>query len=452
MKNIQEGFVNIQTLFDENTERTVEALQKLYDDHTLLLAVIEKLSGNVLTEEKLKGKKILLKPNWVKQNYKPFDEICLRTHNSFSLAVLEFVLSKKPSAVVIGDAPIQGCFWEKAITTDLTDKINALSQRFDIPVKIKDFRRVVFDGGGNKIEVERNPMSEYVIFDVGKKSYLEPVTSKDKNLFRVSQYNADRFIATHKPGMHKYCITKEILDADVVISLPKIKTHQKTGITCALKNLVGINGDKDFLPHHRIGGTGMGGDSYPGKNWLRYAAELALDNANRNKGKKLYLFWTRLSSLLWKLSRPTLQHQHSAAWFGNDTTWRMVMDLNMVANYGKADGTLADMPNRFLYSFCDGIIGGQGDGPLLPDPLNLGVLCFSNDSANTDICMAKMMGLKIDHIPLLMAAKSFMPNRKTTVSLNGEIININELDKFATPAIPPPGWLDYATAAKTISG
>ena len=30
-------------------------------------------------------------------------------------------------------------------------------------------------------------------------------------------------------------------DADIVISLPKIKSHQKTGITGAIKNLVGIN-------------------------------------------------------------------------------------------------------------------------------------------------------------------------------------------------------------------
>jgi hypothetical protein len=243
--------------------------------------------------------------------------------------------------------------------------------------------------------------------------------------------------------MHKYCITKELFNADIVISLPKIKTHQKSGITGALKNIVGLNGDKDFLPHHRIGGTGMGGDSYPGKNRLRYWSELALDNANRKKGKSIYWFWIRLSSLLWKISMPKKNHQLSAAWFGNDTTWRMVMDLNMIVNYGRADGTLADEPQRFLYSFCDGIVGGQGDGPLRPDPLNLGVVCFSDDSATTDVCMAILMELKIEKLPLLKAAKAFMPGRKIDIRLNGNPIQITALEKYTTQAIPPPGWENY---------
>lgn len=444
MNNIQEGFVNIKTVFGDKTERTVEALQLLYNDHPYLRSVVESLSDKVLTEENISGKSILLKPNWVKQSYQSFDNICLYTNDHFLLAVLELVLSKKPATVVIGDAPIQGCQWDKVVTKELINKIEAIATSYKIPVVIKDFRRVVFDTAANNVDVERNEMSEYVIFDVGKKSYLEPITTAEKNLFRVSQYDPDKFIHTHKPGMHKYCITKEMFKADIVISLPKVKTHQKSGITGALKNIVGLNGDKDFLPHHRIGGTGMGGDSYPGNNILRYWSELAVDNANRKKGKAIYWFWLRLSSLLWKVSLPSHNHQTSAAWYGNDTTWRMVMDLNMIVNYGKLDGTLAGTPQRVLYSFCDGIIGGQGDGPLRPDPLNLGVVSFSNDSATTDVCMAKLMGLNMEKIPLLMAAKSFMPGKKTTITLNGHTSSLADLEKLATITLPSPGWVDYA--------
>ncbi|MBK7107883.1 MAG: hypothetical protein IPH61_01665 [Bacteroidetes bacterium] len=197
------------------------------------------------------------------------------------------------------------------------------------------------------------------------------------------------------------------------------------------------------MPHHRIGGTSIGGDSYAGGNVLRYWSELALDNANRNKGKKLYWLWLRLASLLWKISLPGQEHQLAAAWYGNDTTWRMVMDLNIIINYGKADGTIADIPQRFLYSFCDGIIGGQGDGPLRPDPLNLGVVSFSNDSATTDIAMATLMNLKIARIPLLIAAKEFMPDRNVEIKLNGEQCDLNKLAKYAISATPPPGWENY---------
>lgn len=440
MPHIPDGFVNIATLFNEKTGRSVEALQELYNDHSLLLSVAEKLAGNVLTEEKIRDKKVLLKPNWVKQPFRQYDEICLCTHNNFILAVLELVLKRNPASVLIGDAPIQGCYWERLVSKEFMERIQVLSGKFNIPVAIKDFRRVFFDTVTNKLDDQRNPMSNYLIFDVGKKSYLEPITVPGKKIFRVSQYNPDKFTDTHGPGMHKYCIIKELFHADVVISLPKIKTHQKTGITCALKNIVGFNGDKDFLPHHRIGGTKMGGDSYPGKNRVRYWAELAMDNANRNMGNFWYRAWFKISTTLWALSFPGKEHQWHAAWYGNDTTWRMVMDLNLIVNYGKPDGSLADTPQRLLYSFCDGIVGGQGDGPLSPDPLNLGVMSFTDDSATNDICMATMMGLPLERLPLLTAAKLFTPNRKVQVMLNGQPVKIDNLRPYAVKAIPSPGW------------
>src|SRR5690606_2650770 len=49
----------------------------------------------------------------------------------------------------------------------------------------------------------------------------------------------------------------------LVINLPKLKTHKKTGVTLSLKNLVGINGDKNWLPHHSLGSVGEGGDEFP---------------------------------------------------------------------------------------------------------------------------------------------------------------------------------------------
>ena len=117
----------------------------------------------------------------------------------------------------------------------------------------------------NQVDKNRSSISEYVIFDVGKDSYLEPITNDKKNLFRVNNYDPDRLAESHRAGVHKYCITKELFEADIIFSLPKVKTHQKAGITAALKNLVGLNGDKDYLPHHRIGGTEIGGDCYPTK-------------------------------------------------------------------------------------------------------------------------------------------------------------------------------------------
>ena len=57
-------------------------------------------------------------------------------------------------------------------------------------------------------------------------------------------------------------ISRTILDADCVINLPKLKTHKKTGVTLCMKNLVGINGNKNWLPHHRLGTPAQGGDQF----------------------------------------------------------------------------------------------------------------------------------------------------------------------------------------------
>lgn len=435
-------FVNIRTVF-ELGQRSVDALSRIYNDLERLGETIEDVAQPVLSDEKIAGKKILLKPNWVRHDRVPADEICLRTHDSFLLATLTAVLKRQPKAVLIGDAPIQGCHWSKIVTAQLREKIAGLEKAYSVPVSIKDFRRVTFDPALNDAKEDRRPMGEYLIFDVGSDSFLEPITEEGKNNFRVTVYNPDRFIESHTKGMHKYCITRELFDADLVISLPKVKTHQKAGITAALKNIVGLNGDKDFLPHHRIGGTARGGDCYPGDSRIRYLAELAYDEANRNKGSILFTAWTRLAALLWRLSFPTKFDRTGAGWFGNDTTWRMVMDLNQVVHFGTADGRLAPWPQRAFYSLSDGIIGGQGDGPLFPDPLPLGVVGFSNCSATHDFCMAQLMGMQVEGIPLLNAAMKLTQDSDTAITLNGVPVDNAALQDHSITALMPPGWEGY---------
>jgi hypothetical protein len=307
---------------------------------------------------------------------------------------------------------------------------------------IRDFRRVTFDSHKNNPSKERRPISDFIIFDLGKESYLEPISSMKSN-FRVANYDPKRLAESHTIGKHKYCITQNLFDADVIISIPKIKTHQKTGISGALKNLVGVNGDKDLLPHHRVGGKGSGGDCYPGKNIFRRISEYFLDCANRQQGRNIYWFWLYSSAIMWKLSLPKSVHQLEAGWYGNDTCWRMVMDLNKIAIYGKKDGSISNTTQRELYSLTDGIVGGQGDGPLNPQPLPLGVICFSNNSSMTDICMATLMGFNIQKIPLLKTAGQKIILKNISINLNGQHTTLKKITKLSLQALPPSGWVDY---------
>jgi len=440
------GFLHINSIYKNSVHRTIEDLSAVYADRILLMDAIKEITGASINEDSITNKSVLIKPNWVRHSIRPEDELCLRTHDNFVFAVLELVLEKNPSRVLIGDAPIQGCRWDKMVSSDFNAEIANLSEEYNVPVSVLDFRRRKYNMKENSPLTEIRPVSEYVIFDLGNRSMLEAVTSHGKTKFRVTNYDPDRMQKAHAQGVHKYCIAKEFFDADILISLPKIKTHQKTGITGALKNLVGINGDKDFLPHHRIGGTNRGGDCYPGGSNLRYWAELALDEANRRQGKKGFWYWQKLTSVLWRLSIPGPEHQIAGGWHGNDTTWRMVLDLNMIAEFGRADGSLAPERQRQIFSLCDGIIAGQGDGPLQPEPLPLGIISFSNDSALNDRAMAVLMGFDPKKLPLL---KNSNPDSGLDyITLNGKQIHLDDLKAHALKAVPPKGWMKYCNEGR----
>jgi hypothetical protein len=297
------SFADIITTYSDIKDRNIEYLSRLYQDKEYLFDIIKSLIERNIPDDKIYNKKVLLKPNWVKHNFKETDYLCLRTDDNFTLAALAVILEKKPKQIIIGDAPIQGCDWGKMLSKSFYDAVKKLSLTYDIPIIIKDFRRVVLDAKYNILSRERISLDNYVIFDVGQKSYLEPITS-DENLFRVTNYDAERFKETHVKGMHKYCIIKDVFESDIVITLPKVKTHQKTGITNAMKILVGVNGDKDYLPHHRKGSPAQGGDCYPYKNVLRTLSEHILDKANKFIGKKSYKPLSILSGVLFKLSKP----------------------------------------------------------------------------------------------------------------------------------------------------
>jgi hypothetical protein len=88
-------------------------------------------------------------------------------------------------------------------------------------------------------------------------------------------YDIAETTAAHTNGNHRYRVSRTVIGADVFINLPKLKTHKKAGITCSLKNLVGINTYKNFLPHYTEGTPAMGGDQFP-QDDLRSVSEVFL--------------------------------------------------------------------------------------------------------------------------------------------------------------------------------
>ena len=78
----------------------------------------------------------------------------------------------------------------------------------------------------------------------------------------------------HNEKEHKYVLNKIVLEADVIINIPKPKCHRLAGMTAALKNMVGVIYDKNSLPHRKIGSVEEGGDAYKKKNIFKHYMEV----------------------------------------------------------------------------------------------------------------------------------------------------------------------------------
>jgi uncharacterized protein (DUF362 family) len=88
----------------------------------------------------------------------------------------------------------------------------------------------------------------------------------------------------------------------------------------------------------------------------------------------------------------------------------MVLDLNRALLYANLDGTWRDSfhPKAYL-AIVDGIVGGQGNGPLCPDPVQSHVLVSGTNPAEVDAVVAKLMGFIPSKIPVIKNA--FAPHR-----------------------------------------
>ncbi|MBI4325698.1 MAG: DUF362 domain-containing protein, partial [Chloroflexi bacterium] len=338
------------------------------------------------------GERVLIKPNWVLHfNKSDAGMDCMVTHPEFVLATVELVAAQRPSRIVLADAPLQRCQWDKLVTPELRQRLRDAA--CGVPVEFIDFRRTVMAGASLSADViqDRRAPDRYVLFDLGADSLLEPITEEGN--FRVTMYSPDEMARRHCRGRHQYLLARDVFEADVVLNLPKLKTHRKSGLTAALKNLVGINGNKDYLPHHRFGGSDIGGDCYPGWAWWKHAAELYYDAANRAIGTPAYDVWIGRAERLLELFRRFYDADLEGGWHGNDTCWRMNLDLNRCLLYGDAEGLLHDAPQRRVLNLTDAIICGQGEGPLAPSPLPLGAVTFSEWAAAADLAHGALLRL-----------------------------------------------------------
>ncbi|MBU1262176.1 DUF362 domain-containing protein [bacterium] len=398
------------------------------------------------------GMTVLLKPNWVlhyNKSNKGMD--CMVTHPNFIEAVLKEVIKAKPKRIIIGDAPIQSAVFESLLPKEWIDHLKAIAHPYQI--EIIDFRKEICYSSRWTIRVSKDIRDPncFILFDIGSASLLEPISLPTER-FRNTSYDHKQLTKTHYPGCHQYLLCREIFESDVIINLPKLKAHRKAGLTAALKNIVGINGNKDFLPHHRIGGSVQGGDCYEGNMPLKRLSEYFADKANCKINSSEYFIWRIIALLFLRANKIIFgDDELEGSWYGNDTSWRMVLDLNRIVIYGRSDGSLSLTPLRKIYSLTDGIIAGEGMGPLSPEPIKLGVVTFASSSPFADLVHTALMHFDWRKISLVRNAFQDFPYRLTThlpdnvqVYAEGRVLSLEEVANIYGQTFKPPiGWKDH---------
>ncbi|MFQ5417791.1 MAG: DUF362 domain-containing protein, partial [Myxococcota bacterium] len=219
-----------------------------------------------------------------------------------------------------------------------------------------------------------------------------------------------------------------VLSADLIVNLPKLKTHKKTGVTLALKNLVGINGDKNWLPHHCVGSEADGGDEFPGSSWRDSVRSLATDVARRLLMRGMGTGILRAARRLESTVRGD-DFVRSGNWYRNRTTWRMCLDLNRCLYYSRRSGPALDAaaPVRRVLTLIDGVVAGEGEGPLAPTDRPLGAVIASLDPVAADLVAIELMGFDERLVPKIQEAMDDTGLRVTAVR-SREDVEVWEVD------------------------
>ena len=146
-------------------------------------------------------------------------------------------------------------------------------------------------------------------------------------------------------GLGELWVPRVLREADVLVSMPKLKTHHWTGVTLSLKNCFGC------MPGRVYG-------------------------------------WPK-----------DVFHIHGIE--------NSILDI-----YGAVRPSLA---------IVDGIVGMEGDGPIMGDPVTSGVIVVSQDGVAADVTASRLMGMDPEKVEYLMEAGRFLgQSRSELIEQRGE--------------------------------
>ena len=335
------------------------------------------------------GDLVVIKSNLVKHYDVMAQYECTLTHPSVIKAIIDYCVIAKAGHIIVGDAPIQGANMDKIRKDCHIDEMIQFYQSKGIDIEFCDFR--------------------------------------------------------------DYIIERKILEEDVIINLPKPKTHRYAGLTGAQKNFVGCCSDKESLPHFKAGSPCVGGDetnsdSILSKKLAKYYRKYLW--ACKKKQYVRTAYFHLIYRGLYELKGDHLYT--NGAWYGNDTIWRTILDLNKIMLFADKSGKIhMDVPQRKIFTLGDMIIAGEKEGPLNPTAKSMGVVVVTDNMAIFDYVFCKIAGFDETLIPTIhhsVRNTHLSPEnwKEIVISSNDERVDGNTIFDVAFPEEywlePHPFW------------
>jgi uncharacterized protein (DUF362 family) len=357
------------------------------------------------------GDSVVLKPNLIRESHAVrFDEWeQVVTHGSVIRVVAELTAEalRGQGRIVIADGPQTDSDFGEICTRTGLHEISERVERLGVRCDVIDLRRNRWCQRGDvtykRVSLPGDPAG-YTTVDLGEASEFSSYALNGH--FYGADYDMEETARYHSRAHHTYVLCRTVMDADVLINLPKLKTHKKTGVTISLKNMVGINGYRNCLPHFTLGTTDEGGDEFSAQGLRSRFQSRAIVKfkealvASGSQGGSAARLVKRIGKSIFGDTNEVVR---SGNWHGNDTAWRMVLDLNKVLLYFNGRGERRNTPLRYL-TVVDGVLAGDGNGPMAPDAFPAGLIVAGFNPVAVDSACALLMGFDDSKIPILSGA------------------------------------------------
>jgi uncharacterized protein (DUF362 family) len=423
-------------------------------DFSGLFDVIE--PGNIVT----------VKPNWVKEShaYRKDEWEQVITHPSLLTRIIREVVLKLNThgTIRVIDGPHFDASYSAIIAHYPVEQWKTFVEGTQIILEITDLRDEEFTMQ-DEIVIKKKALPGdprgSVLFNLKDDESCFFNHNKSARGYYGAYYDITETNRAHDGKNNLYKLSRSVIESDVFINVPKLKTHKKAGITCCLKNLVGINTYRNYLPHHSEGGPAQGGDQFPSENInARLEGPVVAYVKQKFLAADSHLTLFRYLKIISRFFLgDTNKVVRSGNWHGNDTMWRTIIDLNKLLLYGNASGELpsGQFPASKKYiGIVDGIIAGEGNGPMAPDSVNLHTLIAGTNPVAIDAVCACLMGFDPSKIPSIknafciekfpIAPFSFQDIR---IGTGEKQFQLSELpQKYIHQFVPHFGWKNFIEA------